>query len=381
MKRLPGIHGLRAVAAVGVMLMHTAAIAELSLPPGLDRIIPNLGLGVVLFFIVSAYSLLYSHEQATRIVGWVWPYLIKRLFRIAPLFWFIVCLYLLHPFYGPYPTAGAIVSNFIFVYNFFPGAHADYAPDNWSRSIAPAGWTIGVEMPFYLLLPLVIDRVRTVRGAGFLFGMSAVVALLGRQWLTKQYGQTSDYIGIAFVPNLADFAAGIAVYHLVRTWHEPKIVWRLAGFLALGALATLPLRIQLIPLIPSRPDILLWVVVLSAICAWQAAAPSNLLSTRPAQWLGERSFSIYLLHPFVIFLLSTNSVYTAIYDHLRLIGAWAYVACAGLTATLVFSASAITYRLIESPGQRVGGALIRQLDARRKSIPRNERSSPLTERL
>jgi peptidoglycan/LPS O-acetylase OafA/YrhL len=86
------------------------------------------------------------------------------------------------------------------------------------------------------------------------------------------------------------------------------------------------------------------------------------------QWLGERSFGIYLLHPLVIFSLMRAGVYVSIYQALKLIGAWAYVPCAGLTAAIVLSAAAMTYRFIEMPGQRVGANLIRWLDNARRPV-------------
>jgi peptidoglycan/LPS O-acetylase OafA/YrhL len=56
---LPGIHGLRAVAALGVMLMHIALVPDpnLALPPVFDRIVPFGAMGVTLFFILSACSI------------------------------------------------------------------------------------------------------------------------------------------------------------------------------------------------------------------------------------------------------------------------------------------------------------------------------------
>src|ERR1700730_6174573 len=67
------------------------------------------------------------------------------------------------------------------------------------------------------------------------------------------------------------------------------------------------------------------------ICACQAAAPSRLLSTQAVQWAGERSYSIYLLHPFVIFLLFRGGVYSTIYEALGpSMGNWSYFPCVGL---------------------------------------------------
>jgi peptidoglycan/LPS O-acetylase OafA/YrhL len=59
-QRLPGIHGLRAIAAIGIVFFHVAYMpalfkpAFIKLPPIFDRIVPHLGLCVPLFFVISA---------------------------------------------------------------------------------------------------------------------------------------------------------------------------------------------------------------------------------------------------------------------------------------------------------------------------------------
>jgi peptidoglycan/LPS O-acetylase OafA/YrhL len=102
MQRLPGIHGLRAIAALGVIAFHVAFVpGYVTLPPILGYIIPQLGLGVPLFFVLSAFSLAYSHDDSVGKRGWIWPYLLKRLFRIAPLFWAMMAVY----WYFGFPAA------------------------------------------------------------------------------------------------------------------------------------------------------------------------------------------------------------------------------------------------------------------------------------
>jgi peptidoglycan/LPS O-acetylase OafA/YrhL len=92
-QRLPGIHGLRAIAAIGVVFFHVAYLpaftkpAFITLPPIFDHIVPILGNCVPLFFVISAFSLTYAHDKSVGRDGWIGPYLIKRIFRIGPLFW------------------------------------------------------------------------------------------------------------------------------------------------------------------------------------------------------------------------------------------------------------------------------------------------------
>jgi peptidoglycan/LPS O-acetylase OafA/YrhL len=89
-QRLPAIHGLRAIAAIGVVFFHVAYVpafvkpAFIKLPPIFDQIVPNyLGLCVPLFFVISAFSLAYVHDKSVGRDGWIGPYFIKRIFRVG----------------------------------------------------------------------------------------------------------------------------------------------------------------------------------------------------------------------------------------------------------------------------------------------------------
>ena len=49
-----------------------------------------------------------------------------------------------------------LIINATFAFNFFPSAH---------ESVVAAGWSVGVEMPFYLAFPFILGRVRRPRDA------------------------------------------------------------------------------------------------------------------------------------------------------------------------------------------------------------------------
>jgi peptidoglycan/LPS O-acetylase OafA/YrhL len=358
---LPGIHGLRAIAALGVMFAHTALVPSpsLTLPPVFNRVVPLLPMCVTLFFVISAYSLLHSHERSSGRPYWVRAYLIKRLFRIAPLFYAMLILYCLIPTYHGALTFGMVAANVLFIYNFFPSLH---------ESLVPAGWTIGVEMPFYLCLPLALGLVRNVRGATVLFAATVVLGVAHQYWLTQQFGTSSDYPGMGFLTNVYAFAGGMLAYHSVQARPNSRVMWLTIGIAGVAALVSIPVH-DPIPVVEGRPDMVVWTAAMCMVCAWQAAAPSRILASRPMQWLGERSFSIYLLHPFVVITLMRHGTYAAIYRSLEPIGAWAYLACVGLTAAIVVTAAAVTYRAIEMPGQAFGAALIRRSYARPAIVP------------
>ncbi len=348
MQRLSGIHGLRAVAALSIVAFHVAYVPGfVTQPPILNQIIPQLGLGVPLFFVLSAFSLAYSHEKDVGKTGWVWPYLIKRLFRIGPLFWAMMVAYWYLGF-PPLDSSGARLwlINATFIFNFFPGLH---------ESGVAAGWSIGIEMPFYLLLPFILKRMRTPRHAVVFLAASVVVSAASRYWLMHQAGLPAGYYHMAFTSYLATFAFGLLAYQCFRAYETPRVL----GIITIAWLALLPFRVVTASYTSFPDDIIFWSGFFGLLTLWQAARPLRWLASAPMQWLGERSFSIYLLHPLVIFMLIRHGVAAAIWQTLEpLIGSWAYMALAALAFAIVIPAAGLTYLLIEQPGQKLGSAII-----------------------
>ena len=88
------------------------------------------------------------------------------------------------------------------------------------------------------------------------------------------------------------------------------------------------------------------------------------------QWVGDRSFSMYLLHPPVVYYLDHYGVFAAIAGTGGpLIGPWTLILLVGVTFMFVLPLSALTYRLIEVPGQSLGNLLVRGIEHRYGIIP------------
>jgi len=91
---LSGIHGLRGLAAFAVVLYHLVHIGGIQTPAIFDFIKRDFGYSVHLFFILSAFSLMYSTEAKVNQPNWLTDYFIKRFFRIAPLFYFAIVYFI-----------------------------------------------------------------------------------------------------------------------------------------------------------------------------------------------------------------------------------------------------------------------------------------------
>lgn len=344
---LPGLHGLRATAAMMVLLFHLHVIPNLAVPDLLPWIASHFGLGVHLFFALSAFSLAWANPHAAARPG---PYLVKRFFRIAPLYWLLATLILL---VGGWPGTGRVLAEYGFAFNFVPG---------WHGGLVPAGWTVGVEMPFYLLLPLLL-RIRGIAGMALAAALATALSWEARIWLEAAM-PGSDYPQVALASNAWVFVIALLAFRIferVRGTPREGVAAMAAAVLALGLMGFLlsPLAAPLA--MPGNPDLLLFGLGFSALCLWQALRPSWLMRCRPALWLGERSYSIYLAH--FALILALRPAYARIAEALGQ-GSATYLACLAITLPPLWLAAALGYRLVERPGIALGRWLIRRRESR-----------------
>jgi peptidoglycan/LPS O-acetylase OafA/YrhL len=241
----------------------------------------------------------------------------------------------------------------------FPGLH---------ESIVDAGWSVGVEMPFYLAFPLILALVRRIQGAVIFLIAAGLISFASRFWFASNSDYPDDYAHSAFTSQIAIFAIGLLAYRCFVSWSDYSKLRIRAAFVAVAwSSVFFSALFRHFTINAGQPDIL-WSCAFGLLCAWQAATPSRSLANSAMQWLGERSFSIYLLHPLTISQLTSHDVYFWIWQSLEpMIGAWAYLLCVALTLAIVLPLSAVTYAIIEKPGQKLGAAIIAALWTRRPS--------------
>src|SRR5262249_28116001 len=115
------------------------------------RICRGAGVGVQLFFVVSALSLTLSWQaRQPSNIGDVRDYLLRRFFRVAPMFYFGICLYLALFGWRPREFVPEVIGvpdvalTAVFLHGWWPTA---------LNSVVPGGWSVACEAMFYLMLP------------------------------------------------------------------------------------------------------------------------------------------------------------------------------------------------------------------------------------
>lgn len=172
---------------------------------------------------------------------------------------------------------------------FTTNMHAEPLPA-WRFLWVPQAWTIGLELMFYSLAPLLVRRRLPI------VLLLAAGSIVLRMWLMRHYRIGNDPWTYRFFPTeLALFLAGAAAWHVYRLagargWLRPWLC-RLATATVLGLAIghqLMPLRWQIAPY--GLPPL---AAVVAALLPWVFQATQH---SRFDRALGELSYPVYLVH-------------------------------------------------------------------------------------
>lgn len=259
-------------------------------------------LGVQLFFIVSSLTMCLMWERRAGEEYQTLKFYIRRFFRIAPPFWIAMVVYAFVDGVGPSGWApnGIGPKQFLTTAAFI---HT-FSPDTINAAV-PGGWSIGVEMLFYLFFPFLV--LFDWKPSSYLLAGIAVWFLnivVVRPGYLSMFGEAFDerlineFVYFQFFSQAPIFFAGIALYKLVeRRWERLQlpvgivIAWLLLAFVSKFYFG-----------LNGMPFFWLAVFGLMSICA---VVLHFGLSWRPFNYLGEVSYSVYLSHFGIIHGVST----------------------------------------------------------------------------
>ena len=359
-RKLDFIDSLRGIAALSIIIFHLVYIPQPSLPvPSVFiPLIEKGGYGVTLFFVISAFTLCLSIDNRKDESNKTIKFYLRRFFRIAPLFYFMLIVHLLNNYlsYNHLFSRKEILLNISFLYNFYPlGA----------ESIVWAGWTIGVEMIFYLLLPLVFVKVRNFQTSVVFILISLLISHIYRYAielsLTLDKKVVDKYLYISFINQLPVFAIGITCYFVYRyIYPKIKVNNKFLSVLWLLVFAMLFLSgVGQIGFLNKSYYLYYVAISFSALIIALAINSSKLIVNRITRFYGKISYSTYLVHPLIIYMLLPlwRKIYSQdlvpVYIKLSL--------CSLITIVVVTLISLFTYYFIEEPGIKLGKYLISKI--------------------
>lgn len=148
--RIPSLDALRGLAIIMVVAQHCLGAFKPALPI-LEDLAGHGSLGVQLFFIVSGFTMMLTFgEDFNRRT--ILAFYIKRFFRIAPFFWLVATFNIVtnSGTTGYWSPNGIQIFELLSVLTFL-----QWLWPTSINSIVPGGWSIAIEMLFYLLFPLI----------------------------------------------------------------------------------------------------------------------------------------------------------------------------------------------------------------------------------
>lgn len=338
---LTQVQVLRAVAATSVALRHAqhdAATLELEAGRTFQAWDPiPWSAGVDIFFVISGLIMVHTSRQLFAKTGGARLFLSRRLARIVPLYWAVTTLYLGVALLAPtflnqnYINLRFVIESYLFI----PATR----PDGVVQPVYELGWTLNYEMLFYVLFT-----------AAILLPMRwAVTALLTTLVGMVLAGYLAAPLREPFAfwtdPIILEFAFGVTIGIMCASSLRPS------GFVRACVAAT---GLAALMLAAAFPDVSMGLArpvvygIPASLIVWSAAlAPGELrhesLAARWGAGVGDASYALYLLHPFVIratriFFWRTGLV--------LVLGPWAFIASA---LVITFGVALITYRVFEKP--------------------------------
>ena len=344
---------------VNMRLVFPSAAASL-LVPGTEH-------GVQLFFVVSAFTLFFSlHLRKMKKQGSLTAFLIRRFFRVAPLFWVAAFFYLasqgFKSLYGiPHEvTPWRVLSTFLFLHGWLPDT---------INNVVPGGWTVAVEMSFYLLLPVFFKYVSSFKKA-----LICLVSLLAfyavANFFYGHYGlpascpreQAELFLRFWLPSQLPVFSLGFILFFLVRKRLDDGSLGmgsaergkekRRAGALLLIAAGVLFFARSL------NTDSSYHHLVFGAgffFLGWALAVrPFSFFVNRFTDYVGKVSYSGYLCHFFVVDVVVSSFFKLAMKYHWPFLPNVYFIALYLVALAVTLGVSTLTYQWIETPFQNLG---------------------------
>jgi peptidoglycan/LPS O-acetylase OafA/YrhL len=375
---------LRAIAALLTFYVHFQQVfypwtftMHYARPTSVADLFGNAWAGVDLFFVISGYIIsrtLVGGLDALRrnpnaLAAYVKTFYVRRIFRIMPVAWCVVAIvilcgaflndgqYFAHSTYN----AQAALSIFTYTFNFWLPEHkiAQGVP------LAPF-WSLSVEEQFYLVFPLFLISVWSLRRrVAVLITILLVVSFYVRPYSisdpVKVFFYTQSRCDGLIYGCLLYFASTRAWFSSVRVslGRRRYVGCVLATILALVLGSVTALDFSNTVLVPV-------VSLLSVLLVFMAICEAGLLNfPQPLQalldYIGKRSYSLYLVH-LPMFYLTTELMFR--YTRVRgiSIGQDLSAAYTLLMLCLVVIVTECLYRFVELPmiarGKRVSASIM-----------------------
>lgn len=357
--KLNYINAVRGIAILMVITLHVSSAIP-ALPDTFLYMCGKGSYGVQLFFVASAFTLFlsYTNRVKTEGVHVNRNFFIRRFFRISPMYYLAAIAYSIN-FY--FLTDGQHLAswiwkvgiNLIYFNSFVPGT---------INFIPPGGWSVGIEMVFYCCLPFLFGQIKNIRSATIWFVALTIFAFLLKlairytlMNMSVDYVRPENWFLYYWFPNQVPvFLLGIILFFALKHYVIKNAVTVYSGITVSTILLLLftyfKRDIDPLLLIPEH-------IIIAAFFAvnvfFMAQRPIALLDNKFTRFMGEISFSLYLVHFIIVEKLKE-------YLPLPANTFEAFIILLVLTLALSSVVSYFTYKLVELKGIKLGNRFVKR---------------------
>ena len=361
------IDALRGMAILGVILVHSAQLVA----PTNATLLWVMGegaRGIQLFYVASALTLCMSWTaRSSHEIFPIRNFYIRRFFRIAPMFYIAILTYILVNGFSPaYWSPNGIKWWFVpITAAFLHGFHPETI-----TSVVPGGWSIAVEMSFYVILPFLLPHIKSIKSCSLYLVICIVLSGLNRLIVPYifSYPESQQYLlknfsYLNFFGQLPVFIIGIFCYLIFHENYPRRQIIIVGGFLFVVFLLAflypslkLPSHFVADKLFRLSHHFIaggLFSIFAILLANWPIQPLVNSITTT----LGKLSFSMYLTH-FAILTYFSRLGFSDIFPKSN-IASILHFLCVVFAAAVV---SLLFYKYIEIPGVALGKRLIEKLE-------------------
>jgi peptidoglycan/LPS O-acetylase OafA/YrhL len=303
------VEGLRALACLTVVVNH--AIAE-SFPSAYDVSIPNsieflrlwFAFGhhaVTAFIVISGFCLgiPLASRQFRDGISWN-TFMLRRLSRILPPYYAALVISLIVAFvcfkypagihydFSAHPRLSDIAAHFLLVHNVIGTGQINYSL-----------WSIATEIHIYCAYPVLVWCLS--KKNGWVFSSIAVAVFYALSYLLVDTRISRAYVHLA-----GAFIVGVGASWVVTTCNQNieklkrSSLFPILSMLGLAAVVVwtflLPRELYKAYILPHDFIVMVSTAALLVWCSGEQSLAKGVMEFPPLVWIGERSYSLYLLH-------------------------------------------------------------------------------------
>lgn len=354
-KKYEYLDSMRGIAILLVVLGHVGnMIGEQAypyFPSFLQEFIYNGHLGVQMFFVVSAFTLMMSYENRRGETQATKKFFIRRFFRIAPMYYLAIIVTSLQMIDFNFANFDwntfhktAFVTNALFINSLSPST---------INNFVIGGWSISVEFMFYFILPLICAKIKSLNGFITFTSLTLLLSSLLLFLLRGTSVDGNEFLRYYFFNHLPVFGLGLTAYWInkegANAAMKPKVLLLLLATIFIYCFAKMPYAF-------------LYSLAYFMILIVQSRKAYSFLSNKVFTEVGKVSFSLYLVHFALMDLIGRWNLLRFI-NITDVFSAYAnFIILFILLSVASYLISWVTYHYIEVKGQNIGRAIIKRMD-------------------